>query len=146
MISSKSAKLLLKLVDKNEPVSTAKSAESFHYLLRYLDFDMSIQMHKTELSNMASSILNAIDSLPLYTKINLDLLSKIPWHFNVCNLPETWMCQNLENAASHYIQKWLDLPIFSTLRISFFLMNNLALILFFHEPNSLSVALFTVMR
>ena len=46
---------------------------------------------------------------------NRYLLSKISRQFEVCDFSKTWIVQHLDNTVSHYIRKWLDLPISSTL-------------------------------
>ena len=94
---------------------------------------------KTELSNVVSSILNVIDSLPLHPKnklllYNRYLLPNISWHFTVCDLSKTWICQNLNNTEAHYIRKWLELPISSTLS-NILPHESFALVSFFHQPN-----------
>ena len=75
-ISSKSAQYLPKLFINKEPVPIVKSGESFRYLGRHFDFDMSNQMHKTEVSSLVSSILNVIDSLLVHPKNKLLLYSR----------------------------------------------------------------------
>ena len=61
-----------------------------------------------------------IDNKPLHPKNKLLLysryvLSKISWHFTVCDLPKTWVIQNIDNIVSHFIRKWLDIPVSGTL-------------------------------
>ena len=118
--SSKSAQYLTEPFIDKEPVPCVKNRESFRYFGQTFDFNRSTQMHKTEFFNMVISIPNAIDSLLLYPKnklllCNRYLFSKISWHFTVCDLSKTWICQNLDNAVSLHICKCLDQPISSTL-------------------------------
>ena len=119
-VSSKSAQVQPKLFINKEIVPCVKHEDSFRYIGRHFDFHMPNQVHKIELSNLVTSTLNIIDSLPLHPNSKLllykrYLLSKISWHFTVCDLSKTWIVQHLDNTASHYIRKWLDLPISSTL-------------------------------
>ena len=119
-ISLKSSQIQPKLFINKEIVPCVKHDDSFRYIGRHFNFYMSNQVHKAELSNLVTSTLNIIDSLPLHPKnkvllYNSYLLSKISWRFTICDLSKTWIVQNLDNTVSHYICKWLDLPIFSTL-------------------------------
>ena len=119
-VSSKSAQVQPKLFINKEMVPCVKHEDSFRYLGRHFDFHMSNQVHKIELSNLVTSMLNIIDSLPLHPNsklllYNRYLLSKISWHFTGCDLSKTWIIQHLDNTVSHCIRKWLDLPISSTL-------------------------------
>ena len=119
-VSSKVAQVQPTLFINKKMVPCVKHEDSFRYLGRHFDFHMSNQVHKIELPSLVTSMLNIIDSLPLYpnSKVllcNRYLLSKISWHFTVCDLSKTWIVQNLLNTVSHYIRNWLDLPISSTL-------------------------------
>ena len=96
-----------------------KTGDSFRYLGRHFDFNMSNNTHKSELSEITSAILTDIDLLPLHPKnkialYNRYLLSKLSWHFTVANLPKTWVCDHLDNAVVQYIRKWLELSISDT--------------------------------
>ena len=87
--------------------------KSFCYLGRYFD-------HKSEVYEEFTDILNKIDDQPLHPKNKILLcsryvLSKILWHFTVSDIGKTWVTENLDNMASKYIRKWLELPISSTL-------------------------------
>ena len=114
------------LLGPSETSSLSTSTEteandSFRYLGHDFDFHMSNQVHKIELSNLVASTLNIIDSFPLHPNskllsYNRYFLSKIPWRFTVCDLSKTWIVEHLDCTASHYIRKWLDLSISSTLR------------------------------
>ena len=119
-VSSKSAQIQPKLFINKEFVPCVKHDESFRYLGRHFDFQMSNQLHKTELSHLLTSTLNTIDSLPLHPKNKLllykrYLLPRISLHLTVCDLSKTWIIQHLDNTVSHCICKWLDLPISSNL-------------------------------
>ena len=67
-----------------------------------------------------ANIMNDINELPLHPKNKILLysryvLSKISWHFIVSDMGKTWVIENLDNIASKYIRKWLELPISTTL-------------------------------
>jgi len=119
-IVSKSVQYLPNLIINNELIPRVKMGESFKYLGRYFDFKMSNECHKTELSNLVDNLMSDIDNKPLHPKNKLLLysryvLSKISWHFTVCDLPKTWVIQNIDNIVSHFIRKWLDIPVSGTL-------------------------------
>ena len=97
-----------------------KTGDSFRYLGRHFDFNMSNNTHKSELSEITSAILTDIDLLPLHLKnkialYNRYLLSKHSSHFTVVNIKKNWVCDHLDNAVVQYIRKWLELPISDTL-------------------------------
>jgi len=52
-------------------VPAVKSGDSFRYLGRHFDFDMSNNMHKSELSDTLNATLSEIDLLPLHPKNKL---------------------------------------------------------------------------
>jgi len=79
-----------------------KTGDSFRYLGRYFDFNMSNTTHKSELCETLTSILIKVDFLPLHLKnkialYNRYLLSKLSWHFT---LPKTWVCEPLDNVVA----------------------------------------------
>ena len=101
---TKSVQYQPKLIIKNAVVPPVKPSESFRYLGRYFNFEMSYQFHKTELLALVKD-LTSIDLLPLHPKnklllYNRYLLSKISWHLTVANLPKTWVIENLDNFVS----------------------------------------------
>ena len=106
-----------------------KTGDSFRYLGRYFDFNMSNTTHKSELCETLTSILIKVDFLPLHLKnkialYNRYLLSKLSWHFTIASLPKTWVCEPLDNVVAQYIRNWLDLPISVTLSNIFIPQNN----------------------
>jgi len=119
-VSSKSAHIQPKLFINKEFVPCVKLDDSCRHLGRHFDFQMSNQLHKTELTHLVTSTLNTIESLPLHPKSKLllykrYLFSRISWHLTIYDLSKTWISQHLDNTVSHSIRKWLDLPISSTL-------------------------------
>ena len=118
--STKSSQFQPKLLIDGNLIPTVKTGESFRYLGRHFDFNMSNNTHKSELSQLTNSILTDIDLLPLHPKnkialYNRFLLSKLSWHFTVADLPRTWVCEHLDSVVAKFIRKWLDLPISATL-------------------------------
>ena len=116
--STKSIQYQPKLIIDGILVPAVKNSESFRYLGSHFDFDMSNNMHKSELSDSLNATLSEID-LPLHPKNKLllyskYLLSKLSWHFTVANLPRTWVCEHLDNNVAKYLRKWLDLPLSTT--------------------------------
>ena len=117
---TKSIQYLPKLFINNCLVPRVELGKSFRYLGRYFDFNMSDEDHKSELYDTLTNILNEIDNLPLHPKNKILLysryvLSKISWHFTVSDIGKTWVNEKLDNIASTYIRKWLELPISATL-------------------------------
>ena len=97
-----------------------KNGESFKYLGRYFDFDMTNELHKSKLLSLFSTFMKGIDDLPLHPKNKLlvyhrYVLSKFPWHFAFADLLRTSVTENLDNLVSRYIRSWLDLPVSATL-------------------------------
>ena len=59
--------------------------------------------------------------MPLHPKYKIllysrHLLSKISWHFTVAVLSKTWVSENLDNIVVSYVRKWLEIPLYGTLR------------------------------
>ncbi|CAB4034966.1 Retrovirus-related Pol poly from type-1 retrotransposable element R2 [Paramuricea clavata] len=81
---------------------------------------MSDEEHKSELLDVFNDIKNKINELPLHPKNKIllysrYLLSKISWDFTVSDISKTWICETLDNIATKYIRKWLELPVSATL-------------------------------
>ena len=85
-------------------VKIEKTGDSRRYLGRFFDFYMSSATHKSELCEIPISILTKIDRLPLHPKkialYDKYLLSKLSWHFTVASIPETWVCEHLNNVLA----------------------------------------------
>jgi hypothetical protein len=118
--STKSVQYLPKLFLNNSLVPRIEIGKSFSYLGRYFDFKMSDEDHKSEVYDTLTNILKQIDDLPLHPKNKILLysryvLSKISWHFTISDIGKTWVTEKLDNIASTYIRKWLELPISATL-------------------------------
>ena len=118
--TTKSVQYLPKLFLNNLLVPRVQIDESFRYLGRYFNFNMSDENHKSELLDTFTDILNKIDELPLHPKNKIILysryvLSKISWHLTVSDIGKTWVNEKLDCIASNFIRKWLELPISATL-------------------------------
>ena len=121
---SKSVQYLPKLLINNRLIPTVKIGESFEYLGRYFDFNMSNDKHKAELTTLVNELLTDIDSKPLHPKNKLLLynryvLSKLSWHFTVATLPKTWIIENIDSVANQFIRRWLEIPVSGTLSTVF---------------------------
>ena len=84
-IGSTTKQICPKLFVNGEIITALKENESFKYLDRYYNFDMSNENHKKILIEEVEDILSIIGKLPLHPKHKLDLynrylLSKISWH------------------------------------------------------------------
>ena len=111
---------LPKLFVNNCLVPRVEIGESFRYLGRYFNFNMSDNDHKSEILDTLTDFLNKIDQLPLHPKNKIRLysqyvLSKISWHFTISDIGKTWVNETLDPIVSKYIRKWLELPISATL-------------------------------
>ena len=91
--------------------------KSFCYLCRYFDSYMSEEDHKSEVYEEFTDILNKIDDQPLHPKNKILLYSRYALfrHFTLSDIGKIWVTENLDNVASKYIRKWLELFISSTL-------------------------------
>ena len=117
---TKSIQYLPKLFVNNCLVPRVEIGESFRYLGRYFNFNMSDNDHKSEILDTLTDFLNKIDQLPLHPKNKIRLysqyvLSKISWHFTISDIGKTWVNETLDSIVSKYIRKWLELPISATL-------------------------------
>ena len=126
--TTKSIQFLPKLLINNRLISTINIGESFQYLGRYFDFEMSNNTHKEELTSLVNEIMTDIDLKPLHPKNKLlfysrYVLSKLSWHFTVATLSKTWVTENIDPIVNQYIRKWLEIPISGTLS-TMFLTNN----------------------
>ena len=117
---TKSIQYLPKLFVNNCLVPRVEIGESFRYLGRYFNFNMSDNDHKSEILDTLTHFLNKIDQLPLHPKNKIRLysqylLSKISWHFTISDIGKTWVNETPDPIVSKYIRKWLELPILATL-------------------------------
>ena len=118
--STRSTQFQPKLLFDKQLVPPVKNGESFKYLGRYFDFDMTNELHKSKLLSLFSTFMKGVDDVPLHPT-NMVLiyhryvLSKVSWHFTVADLPITWVTENLDNLVSKYIRSWLDRPVSATL-------------------------------
>jgi hypothetical protein len=121
--SSKSIQYQPKLFINHLLVPCTEIGESFRYLGRYFNFNMSGEKHKSEiciLFNMFNNIISKIDELHLHPRNKIllysrYLLSKISWDFTITDISQTWICETLDGIATKYIRKRLELPISATL-------------------------------
>ena len=119
-VLTKSVQYLPKLLINNGLIPTIQMGESFKYLGRFFDFDMSDQEHKSELMSLIDELMSDIDHKPLHPKNKLILynryvLSKISWHLTVASLSKTWVTETIDSVINQYIRKWLEIPISGTL-------------------------------
>ena len=118
--STRSIQFQPKLLIDRQLIPPVKHCESFKYLGRYFDFDMTNEVPKSKLLSLFSTFMKGIDDLPLHPKNKLlvyqrYVVSKVSWHFTVADLPKTWVTENLDNLVSRYIHSWLHLPVGATL-------------------------------
>ena len=115
--NTKSVQYSPKIYIHNELVKTIKPGESFLYLGRHCDYDMSEQEHKNALT------MEKIDFLDVHPKNKMLIyqryvLGKISWDLTVTNISTTWIKENLDNMVSNYERSWLELPVSGTLKIA----------------------------
>ena len=118
--STRSLQFQPKLLVNSKSVPTVKNGESFKYLGRFFNFEMSNKDHQDLLLSSLYDMLQTVDSLHIHPKKKLLLyhryiLSKLSWHLTVADLSKTWICEHLDNVVTKYIRQWLDLPISATL-------------------------------
>ena len=85
-----------------------KLGESFRYLGRFFDFNMSNNQHMSELSSLVQDLMNDIDIKPLHPKHKLLLysryvLSKLSWHFTIANISKTWITEHLDSVVNEFV-------------------------------------------
>ena len=105
-----------------EIITALKENESFKYLGRYYNFDMSNENHKKILIEEVEDILSIIGKFPLRPEHKLDLynrylLSKISWHLTIADLTETWVKEVLDNKCHNAFRRWLEIPANDTVDI-----------------------------
>ena len=130
--ATKSVQFLPKLFINSVLIPTVKIGESFQYLGRYFNFNMSDDVHKSEITSLIVNLMSSIDSKPLHPKNKLLLysryvLSKLSWHFTVSNISQTWVKQNIDSVVKSYIRRWLEIPISGTLCTVFMTQNKFGL-------------------
>ncbi len=113
---TKSVQYLPKLLINNQLIPKVNIGDSFKYLGRYFDFNMSDDNHKTDLITLVNELMTDIDSKPLHPKNKLLLynryvLSKLSWHFTVATFSKTWITENIDSVVNKYIRRWLEVPI-----------------------------------
>ncbi len=118
--SSKSIQYQPKLFIDHLLVPRIEIGESFRYLGRYFNFNMSDEKHQSEIFDLFNNIISKIDDLHLHPRNKIllysrYLLSKISWDFTITDISQTWICETLDGIATKYIRKWLELPISATL-------------------------------
>ena len=85
-------------------IPCVEMGESFLYLSRFFDFNMSNNQHMSEKSSLVQDLMNDIYMYikPLHTKHKLLLysrfvLSKLSWHFTVADISKTWKTEHLDS-------------------------------------------------
>ena len=120
-----------KSVFSSSVIPCVEMSESFRYLGRFFDFNMSNHQHMSELSSLVQDLMNDIDIKPLHPKHKLlysrYVLSKLSWHFTIANISNTWITEHLDSVVNGYIRKWLDIPISGTLSNVFLERNKFGL-------------------
>ena len=147
-LCTKSVQYLPKLLINGVLIPCVDMGESFRYLGRSFDFNMSNNQHMFELSSLVQDLMNAIDIKPLHHKHKLLLysryvLSKLSWHFTIANISKTWITEHLDSVVNGCIRKWLDIPISGTLSNVFLERNKFGLNICPPLLNSLSAKQFS---
>ena len=131
-LCTKSVQYLPKLLINRVLIPYVEMGESFRYLGRLFDFNMSNNQHMSELSSLVQDFMNDIDIKPLHPKHKLLLysryvLSKLSWYFTIANISKTSITEHLDSVVNGYIRKWLDIPISGTLSNVFLERNKFGL-------------------
>ena len=130
--ATKSVQYLPKLIINSVLIPTVKIGESFKYVGRYFNFNMSDDVHKSEINSLMEDLMSNIDSKPLQPKNKLLLysryvLSKLSWHFTVSNISQTGIKENIDSVVNSYIRRWLEIPVSGTLSSVFMTRNKFGL-------------------
>ncbi len=117
---------LPRLLIDNKLIPATKIGESFRYLGKYFDFNMSDKDHKQELITLLEDIMSEIDLKPLHPKNKIllysrYLLSKFSWH------SKTWVSENMDSVVNKFVRKWLEIPVSGTLSNVFLTSNKFGL-------------------
>ena len=121
-VKTVSKQILPKLYLNNTLIPPVKVNESFTYLGKHFDFEISNEIHKTTLLDNLKKLMQSIDVLPLHprNKIKLYLhyvLPKLSWDLTVSDITETWVKQVLDPVVNSLVRQWLEIPISGTLDI-----------------------------
>ena len=121
--STKSIQYAPKIYINNILVVSIKQDETFLYLGRYFDFNMSEKEHQNELTSKLKEYMEKIDFLDIHPRNRLLIyqryvLGKISWHLTVTKISTTWVKENLDNIVANYTRSWLEIPINGTLKIT----------------------------
>ena len=111
-----------KLYLNNTLIPQIKLQESFTYLGKHFDFEMTSNKHKTSLLDNLKRMLQTIDALPLHPRNKIKLyqqyiLPKLSWDLTISDISVTWVKQALDPLLSSRIRQWLEIPINGTLDI-----------------------------
>ena len=121
-VKTSSKQILPKLYLNNLLVPPIKTTESFLYLGKYFDFEMSGDQHKTVLTERLKENLLTVDQLPLHPKNKIQIYSryilpKLSWDLTISDINVTWVKQVLDPILKSYIRLWLEIPISGTLDV-----------------------------
>ena len=113
-LCTKSVQYLPKLLINGVLIPCVEIGESFRYLRRFFDFNVSNNQHMSELSSLVQDLMHDIDIKPLHPKHKLLLysryvLSKQYWHFTIASISKTWITEHLDSVVNGCIRKWLDI-------------------------------------
>lgn len=112
-----------KVFINNHLVHAVEVGESFVYLGRSFDTNMTNSYHKDKVLKTLETLLDIVTALPLHPKNKIliyqrYILPKLSWDLTVANLGVTWVKQTLDNKISSYVRRWCDLPVSATLNIA----------------------------
>ena len=141
---TKSIQYLPNLIIKNSRIPATELGNSFRYLGRYFDFEMTNNEHKLELVSLITNLMKELDLKPLHPKNKIltntrYVLSKLSWHFRITTFPKTWISENLDSIVNQYIRKWFEVPISETLSNVYLRQINLVLMSSHYQINLCSI-------
>ena len=90
-----------KLYLNNILIPQIKLQESFTYLGKHFDFEMTSNQHKTSLLDNLKRMIQTIDALPLHPRNKIKLyqqyiLLKLSWDLTISDISVTWVKQALD--------------------------------------------------
>ena len=107
-------KVFFQILSNIQRIPAVKIDESFRYLDRYFDYEISNKRHQLDAKAALTDLLQQIGLLNIHLKSKLllyqkHILSKLSWHFTVADISKTWVIRKLDNTLISYVRIWLDL-------------------------------------
>mgnify|MGYP001794852232 FL=1 len=98
----------------NRQIPAIKQNESFEYLGKAFNYEMSFETSKKELMEKIENIISTTDRLPIHPISKLKIInqymhSKMKWPLSIYKFSETWLRSNCDSLITRYIRKWFNI-------------------------------------